>query len=199
MQGYATRHLRVFVLDDHAIVRRGLLDLLTKRDITVVGDSGSAVQARRRILALRPDVMVLDVQLPDGSGVQVCRDVRAADPSIAGLLLTSAGDDEALALSVLAGAKGSVIKLAGTTDIVDAVRRIGAGQSLLGTALDDRIRDNLLARANSLEPPLTVRQAQALPLVLVGQTDQQIAAGLQLSLDVVRDEVTQLIARLSVS
>jgi len=122
--------------------------------------------------------------------------VRAADPSIAGLLLTSA-DDEALALSVLAGAEGSVIKLAGTTDIVDAVRRIGAGRSLLETSLAERIRGQLRGRADALEPPLTDRQAETLPLVLACQTDQQIAAGLQVPLELARDVVAQLIARLT--
>jgi len=197
MQGYSSRHLRVFVVDDHDIVRRGLLDLLTKRDITVVGHSGSAVQSTQRILELRPDVMVLDVHLSDGSGVQVCRDVRSVDSSITGVLLTAAGDDEALILSVLAGAAGSVTKLAGTSDVVDAVRRVGAGRSLPGAALTQAVRDDLSAVAASLEPPLTARQEDALSLVLAGHTDQQVAEGLQQPLQEVRAEVAQLIARLT--
>ena len=189
--------MRVFVLDDHGIVRRGLLDLLTQRDITIVGDAGSAVKATQRILDLRPDVMILDVQLQDGSGVQVCRDVRSVDPSIRGVLLTSAGDQEALILSVLAGAAGALVKLGGTTDIVDAVRRVGAGRALLGHADTERAGDHLLARAESLDPPLTPRQAETLVRVLAGCTDQQIAAERQQPLTVVRDEVVQLIARLT--
>jgi two-component system response regulator DevR len=197
MEGYVSRLVRVFVLDDHDIVRRGLLDLLTKRDINVVGDAGSAAQATRRILELRPNVMVLDVQLQDGSGVQVCRDVRSVDPSIRGVLLTSAGDEEALILSVLAGAAGAVVKLATTTDIVEAVRRVGAGTALLEHADKERVGDHLRARAESLDPPLTPRQAETLSLVLAGCTDQQIAAERQLPLTVVRDEVALLIARLT--
>lgn len=197
MQGYGSRDVRVFVVDDHDIVRRGLLDLLTKRDITVVGDSGSAAQATRRILDLRPDVMMLDVQLPDGSGVQVCRDVRAQDPSIQGLLLTSAGDEEALALSVLAGAAGALVKLAGTSDIVDAVRRVAAGRALREHVDTERVGDRLHARAESLDPPLTPQQADTLELVLAGRTDQQIAGERQQSLTLVRDEVAELIARLT--
>ena len=189
--------MRVFVLDDHDIVRRGLLDLLTKRDITIVGDTGSAVQATDRILELRPQVMVLDVQLQDGSGVQVCRDVRSRDPSIRGVLLTSAEDEEALNLSVLAGAAGALVKLAGTTDIVDAVRRVGAGRALLDRAETDRVGDRLRARAEGLDPPLTPRQAETLSLVLAGHTDQQIATMRQQPLTTVRDEVALLIARLT--
>lgn len=197
MKGYVARDVRVFVLDDHDIVRRGLRDLLAKRDITVVGDSGSAAQATRRILDLRPDVMMLDVQLPDGTGVQVCRDVRAQDPSIQGVLLTSAGDEEALTLSVLAGAAGALVKLAGTSDIIDAVRRVGAGRALREHADTERVGDRLRARAESLDPPLTPRQAETLALVLEGHTDQQIAAERQQPLTLVRDEVAQLIGRLT--
>jgi two-component system response regulator DevR len=197
MQGYSSRKVRVFVLDDHDIVRRGLLDLLTKGDITVVGDVGSAAQATPRILELRPDVMVLDVQLQDGSGVQVCRDVRSVDPSISGVLLTSAGDQEALILAVLAGAAGAVVKLAGTLDIVEAVRRVGAGRALLGPADTERVAHHLRARAESLDPPLTPQQAETLAFVLAGHTDQQIAAQQQQPLAPVRDEVTRLIARLT--
>lgn len=189
--------MRVFVLDDHDIVRRGLRDLLTKRDITVVGDAESAAQATQRIIELRPDVMVLDVQLQDGSGVQVCRDVRSADPSISGVLLTSAGDQEALILSVLAGAAGAVVKLSGTSDIVDAVRHVGAGKALLDHADAERVGDQLRARAETLDPALTPEQAEILALLLAGQTDQQIAATQRQSWESVRDEVAQLIARLT--
>ncbi len=197
MQGYGSRLLRVFVLDDHDIVRRGLLDLLTKRDIMVVGDAGSAAEATRRILELQPHVMVLDVQLQDGSGVQVCRDVRSVDPSIRGVLLTSAGDEEALILSVLAGAAGAVVKLSGTTDIIGAVRRVGAERALLDDADTQRVGDHLRARAENLDPPLTPAQAETLSLVLKGHTDQQIASERQQPLTVVRDEVALLIARLT--
>jgi len=197
MQGYVSPLVRVFVLDDHDIVRRGLLDLLTKRDITVVGDTGSAAQATSRILELRPHVMVLDVQLQDGSGVQVCRDVRSVDPSIKGVLLTSAGDEEALMLSVLAGAAGALGKLSGTHDIVEAVRRVRAGRALLDHADTERVAHHLRARAENLNPPLTPRQAETLSLVIAGQTDQQIADLLHQPLASVRDEVALLIERLT--
>lgn len=198
MQGYGSRLVEVFVLDDHSIVRRGLLDLLTKPDIIVVGDAGSAAEAVPRILELRPHVMVLDVQLQDGSGVQVCRDVRSADPSIKGVLLTSAGDQEALILSILAGAAGALVKLSGTPDIVDAVRRIGSGRALVGQADTQRVAEDLVrGRAESLDPALDSQQAEILELVLAGRTDQQIAAERQQPAATVRDEVARLIARLT--
>lgn len=197
MRDYGSRHLRVFIVDDHDIVRRGLRDLLTKRDITIVGDSGSAREAPGSILRLRPDVMVLDVRLPDGSGVQVCRDVRSVDPSIVGLLLTSAADEDALILSVLAGASGFVIKLARTNEILDAVRRIGVGKPVLDSALLRRVSDDIVVRANSLQPPLTARQADILALVLDGKTDQQVADALHDPVALVRDEVALLCGRLT--
>lgn len=198
MQGYGSRLVRVFVLDDHDIVRRGLLDLLaTKRDIAVVGEAGSVAQATPRIIELRPDVMVLDVQLQDGSGVQVCRDVRSVDPSISGVLLTSAGDEQASRLAILAGADGALGKLSGTTDIVEAVRRVGAGRALREHAETERVSEHLRHRAESLDPPLTPGQAETLSLVLAGHTDRQIADQRQLPLPLARDEVTLLIARLT--
>jgi two-component system response regulator DevR len=143
--------------------------------------------------------MVLDVRLPDGSGAQVCRDVRAVDPSITGLLLTSVGDEDALILSVLSGASGFVIKLAGTNEILDAVRRVGEGRPLLDPASVTRVRDDLAIRADGLQPPLTVRQADVLSLVLEGKTDQEVADSLLDQVPLVRDEVSLLMARLTTS
>ena len=134
------QQLRLYLLDDHDIVRQGLRDLLSgHRDLYIVGDSGSARRAVEAIPRLKPDVVVLDLQLQDGSGVSVCRAVRAAEPSIQVLLLTSAGDDEALVAAVLAGAAGYVIKLVRTNVIVDAVRRVGDGRSLLDAAAVDQV------------------------------------------------------------
>jgi two-component system response regulator DevR len=197
MQGYVSPHLRVFLLDDHDIVRRGLRDLLTKRDISVVGDTGSAERAAERILQLRPDVMVLDVQLPDGSGVQVCRDVRSADPSIRALLLTSAEDRQATALSLLAGADGAMVKLAGTSDIIEAVRRVGTRRALPGPAAPEHAKDYLRSRAASLDPPLNRHEADTLERVLDGHTDQQIATQQSQSLAATRDQVSLIISRLT--
>ena len=120
--------IRVFLLDDHEVVRRGLTDLLeAEGDIEVVGESASAVEAARRIPALRPDVAILDARLPDGNGIDVCRQVRSVDPSIRGLILTSYEDDEALFAAIMAGAAGYVLKQIRGTDLVESVRRVAAG------------------------------------------------------------------------
>ena len=132
MVTYVPKYLRVYLLDDHDIVRQGLRDLLVPAiDIYVVGDSGSAREATRVIPGLGIDVMVLDLRLQDGTGIDVCRAARAADPSVRGLLLTSSGDDEALTAAILAGAAGYVVKLTRSSDITEAIRRVGAGKSLI--------------------------------------------------------------------
>src|SRR6185295_19128429 len=131
-------------LDDHEVVRRGLIDLLqASGDIEVGGESGLAQEATRRIPALRPDVMILDARLPDGNGIDVCRDVRAVDPSIQGLILTSYEDDEALFAAIMAGAGGYVLKQIRGTDLVDAVKRVAAGQSMLDPAVTARVLERI--------------------------------------------------------
>ncbi len=147
--------IRVFLLDDHEVVRRGLADLLqAEGDIEVVGESGSAVEATHRVPALRPDVAILDARLPDGNGVDVCRDVRAVDPTIKGLILTSYEDDEALFAAIMAGAAGYVLKQIRSTDLVDAVRRVAAGQSLLDPAVTARVLERI---RTGIEEPAELR------------------------------------------
>src|SRR5579859_138268 len=138
-----TQPIKVFLLDDHEIVRRGVRDLLeAEPDITVVGEAGTASSALARIPALRPDVAVLDVRLPDGDGVTVCRDIRSRLPQVACLMLTSFGDDEALFDAIMAGAAGYVLKQIRGTDLVGAVRTVASGQSML----DPRAASQLMAR-----------------------------------------------------
>src|ERR687889_1491948 len=138
------RVIRVFLLDDHEVVRRGLADLLTGAgDIEVVGESGLAQEAARRIPALRPDVAVLDGRLPDGSGIDVCRDIRSEHPEIAALILTSYDDDEALFSAIMAGAAGYVLKQVRGNDLLDTVRRVAAGQSTLDPAVTQQVLDRL--------------------------------------------------------
>src|SRR5665811_1806990 len=124
--------IRIFLLDDHEIVRRGLRELLeTVEDFEVVGESGSAIEASRRIPALRPHVAIFDARLPDGSGIDVCRDVRSVDPSIAGLILTSYDDEQALATAILAGAAGYLLKDIKGNGLIEAVRAVAAGERLI--------------------------------------------------------------------
>ena len=132
--------LRVFLLDDHEVVRSGLRGLLEiGGDIEVVGEAGTVAEALARIPPTKPNVAVLDVRLPDGSGIEVCREIRSRWPEIACLMLTSYADDEALFAAIMAGAAGYLLKRVGSTDLVDAVRRAGAGESLLDPSLTPRV------------------------------------------------------------
>jgi two-component system, NarL family, response regulator DevR len=191
--------LRVYLLDDHEVVRRGLRDLFeAEGDIEVVGESGSATEATRRIPALAPDVAVLDARLPDGHGVDVCRDVRSVDPSIAALILTSYDDDEALLAAVLAGAAGYVLKQVGSGDLVDAVRRAARGESLLDPALVQRVIDRT---RHAGDPPaelreLTDQERRILALVAEGLTNRQIAERMFLAEKTVKNYVSSVLAKL---
>jgi len=191
--------IRVFVLDDHEVVRRGLIDLLqADGDIEVVGESGLAQEATRRIPALRPDVAVLDARLPDGNGIDVCRDVRAVDSTIKGLILTSYEDDEALFAAIMAGASGYVLKQIRGTDLVDAVRRVAAGQSLLDPAVTQRVLERI---RHGVEQPrelasLTDQERKILEFVAEGLTNREIAARMFLAEKTVKNYVSSLLAKL---
>ncbi len=190
-------YLKVYLLDDHDIVRKGLRDLLgSARDILVVGDSGKAQGAAESILTLKVHVMVLDLQLQDGTGVHVCRQVRAVDPSVQGLLVTSADDDDALAAAVLAGAAGFVVKLAHSSDIMGAIRTLGAGRRLMDRSLADHAASNLRARARKLVPEMSDHELTLLDEVLAGRTDAQIAEGLEHELASTQRGVAALVERL---
>jgi len=146
--------IRVFLLDDHELVRRGLRDLLeTEDDLEVTGEASTAEEALRRLPAARPDVAVLDVRLPDGSGVEVCREIRSAHPDVHCLMLTSFADDEALFDAIMAGASGYVLKQVRGNELVEDIRRVAAGQSLLDPAVTARVLDRLdqLLRRRPLE------------------------------------------------
>src|SRR5947208_12281476 len=148
--------IRVFLLDDHEVVRRGLRDLLEAEDaIVVVGDAGRADEALRRIPPTRPDVAVLDVRLPDGDGVEVCREIRSSHPEVQCLMLTSFADDEALFKAIMAGAAGYVLKQIKGADVVEAVRAVASGRSLLDPSLTARVLERL--RSGSEEDELLAR------------------------------------------
>jgi DNA-binding NarL/FixJ family response regulator len=191
--------IRVFLLDDHEVVRRGLRDLLeSDGDIEVVGESGSAQTATSRIPALRPDVAVLDARLPDGSGIDVCRDVRSVDPGIKALILTSYDDDEALFAAILAGAAGYLLKQVGGSDLVDAVRRVARGQSLIDPALTARVLDRL--RNGPVEHPelatLTAQEQKILVLIAEGLTNRQIGERLSLAEKTIKNYVSSVLSKL---
>ncbi|HEY8451534.1 MAG: response regulator transcription factor [Micromonosporaceae bacterium] len=193
--------IRVFLLDDHEVVRRGVAELLTAEgDIEVVGESGSAAEATRRIPALRPDVAILDARLPDGSGIDVCREIRSVDPTIKGLILTSYEDDEALFAAIMAGAAGYVLKQIKGSDLVDTVRRVAAGQSLLDPAVTQRVLDRI--RHPAEEPPelraLTAQERRILEHVAAGLTNREIAAKMFLAEKTVKNYVSSMLAKLGV-
>jgi DNA-binding NarL/FixJ family response regulator len=191
--------IRVFLLDDHEVVRRGLHELLeAEDDIEVIGESASAQEAARRVPALRPDVAILDARLPDGNGIDVCRDIRSVDPSIKGLILTSYEDDEALFAAIMAGASGYVLKQIHGTDLVDAVRRVAAGQSLLDPAITQRVLEQI--RHGVEEPPelksLTEQERRILAHVAEGLTNREIAGKMFLAEKTVKNYVSSLLAKL---
>jgi two-component system response regulator DevR len=192
--------IRVFLLDDHEVVRRGLVALLeASGDIEVVGESGSAQEATRRIPALRPDVAVLDARLPDGSGIDVCRDVRSADPRIRALILTSYQDDEALFSAIMAGAAGYVLKQMRGIDLVDAIHRVAGGQSLLDPAVTQQVVERIRHGADS-EPEelsaLTPQERRILELIAEEMTNRQIGQQMYLAEKTVKNYVSSLLAKL---
>ncbi|MFD5945003.1 response regulator [Streptomyces collinus] len=196
--------IRVFLLDDHEVVRRGVHDLLNDEpDITVVGEAANVEQALVRVPALRPQVAVLDVRLPDGDGVTVCRELRSQMPELACLMLTSFDDEEALLDSIMAGASGYVLKQIQGSDLVSAVRTVAAGQSLL----DPSATAKLMARLRQAQEPepepdalpgLTEREREILALIGEGLTNRQIGQRLYLAEKTVKNHISRLLAKLGV-
>ncbi|MGW2702605.1 response regulator [Streptomyces sp. NPDC001340] len=197
--------IRVFLLDDHEVVRRGLADLLdAEPDISVVGDADTAEHALTRGPALRPHVAVLDVRLPDGDGISVCRELRSRMPELACLMLTSFDDEEALLDAIMGGASGYVLKQIKGSDLVSAVRTVASGQSLLDPATTARLMRSL--RAGPAETPalppelasLSPRERDILALIGDGLTNREIGNKLYLSEKTVKNHISRLLAKLGV-
>jgi DNA-binding NarL/FixJ family response regulator len=191
--------IRVFLLDDHEVVRRGIRDLLeSEGDVTVVGEAATAAEALARVPSVRPDVAVLDVRLPDGDGVSVCRDLRSADPHLACLMLTSFADDEALFDAILAGAAGYLLKEVRGADILGAVRTVAAGGSLLDPRTTTRVMERLRNQSDRNQPlaALNDRERQVLELIGEGLTNRQIGARLFLAEKTVKNYVSNLLGKL---
>ncbi|GGB65418.1 transcriptional regulator [Knoellia flava TL1] len=190
--------IRVYLLDDHEVVRRGLRELLeVEEDLDVVGESSTAAEATRRIPALRPDVMVLDARLPDGSGIDVCRDVRSVDPSVAGIILTSFDDDDALRAAVMAGASGYLLKDIRGTQLVDSIRRVASGESLLDDGVVARLRKQW---GHDVEDPrlaeLSPQERRILEHIAEGLTNRQIGETMSLAEKTVKNYVTSVLAKM---
>jgi DNA-binding NarL/FixJ family response regulator len=191
--------IRIFLVDDHELVRRGIAGLLSAEPgIEVVGEAGTAAQARARIRATDPDIVVLDVRLPDGSGIDVCRDVRSANPATKCIMLTAYDDDEAIYAAVLAGASAYVLKDIRGSGLVDSIRAVGSGKTLLDPALTSRVVDRISqrqSRSSDLDS-LSARENQILGLIAQGLTNRQIGETLSLAEKTVKNYVSGLLSKL---
>ena len=190
---------RIFLLDDHEIVRRGLRELLeAEDDLEVVGEASTAAEALARIPATRPEVAVLDVRLPDGNGVEVCRDIRSAHPEIQCLMLTSYADDEALFDAIMAGASGYVLKQVRGAELIEGVRRVAAGQSLLDPSVTTRVLERLRKAPEEDErfADLSEQERKILALLAEGMSNREIAAELFLAEKTVKNYVSNLLSKM---
>jgi two-component system, NarL family, response regulator DevR len=196
--------VRVFLLDDHELVRRGVRDLLwAEEDMMVVGEAGTVEEALERVPAAHPDVAVLDVRLGAGEaagGIEVCREIRSAHPEIACVMLTSFADDEALFASIMAGAAGYVLKQIRGAELINAIRRVAAGESLLDPSVTARVLERL--RSPSPEDPLaglTPKERRILDLIAEGKTNRQIGEAMFLAEKTVKNYVSNLLAKLGMA
>ena len=193
--------IRVFLLDDHEVVRRGVRELLeAEDDLVVVGEAGTAVEALARIPPTKPNVALLDVQLPDGSGVEVCREIRSALPETACVMLTSFADDEALFNAIMAGAAGYVLKQVKGNDLIEGIRRVAGGESLLDPALTARVLERLRAEPESDElASLTPQERKILRYIADGLTNRQIGEQMFLAEKTVKNYVSNVLSKLGMS
>jgi len=193
---------RVFLVDDHEIVRRGIAEMIdAERDLEVVGEASTAQQALGRVAAILPDIVVLDVRLPDGSGIDVCRSILSAHPEMRCLMLTAYDDDQASYAAVLAGASGYVLKDIRGQKLVEGIRAVAAGRKLITRAVSDKVVSSLTAPASasgsaSELPDLTLRERQVLGLIADGLTNRQIGERLELAEKTVKNYVSGLLAKL---
>jgi two-component system response regulator DevR len=190
----------IFLVDDHEVVRRGLCDLLnSENEFEVLGEAGTVSEALRRIPAAKPDVAILDARLADGSGIDVCRTIRSADPSIRALILTSYEDDEALFAAIMAGAAGYLLKQVRGTDLVQAVRTVAAGHSLLDPSVTAQVLDRIRDAEHGPDElnALTKQERRILGLIAEGLTNRQIAARMFLAEKTVKNYVSSLLSKLA--
>jgi DNA-binding NarL/FixJ family response regulator len=194
-----TDPIRVFLVDDHEVVRRGVHELLEfEADLVVVGEAGTAAEALARIPVLHPDVAVLDVRLPDGDGVTVCRELRSRLPDVHCLMLTSFADDEALFDAIVAGAAGYVLKQIRGGDLIGAIRTVASGQSLLDPRATARVLERLRTQARRDDPVATLTDQERRTLELIGEglTNRQIGERLFLAEKTVKNYVSSLLSKL---
>jgi two-component system, NarL family, response regulator DevR len=191
----------VFLLDDHEVVRRGIRDILEREDdIEVVGEAATAADALDRLALTTPDVALLDVRIPDGNGIEVCREIRSRHPDVQCVMLTSFSDDEALFSAVMAGAVGYVLKQVSGIDLVAGIRRVAAGQSLLDPVLTARLLERMRTRPPDDElAVLSDQERRVLDLIGEGLTNRQIGERLFLAEKTVKNYVSNLLGKLGMS
>ena len=191
--------VKVFLVDDHEVVRRGLIDLLSAdSELEVVGEAGSVAQALARIPALQPDVAVLDVRLPDGNGIELCRELLSRQPDLRCLMLTSYTSDEAMLDAILAGASGYVVKDIKGMELAEAIKEVGAGRSLLDNRAAAVLMSKLRGAAAQSDPLSGLSDQERVLLDLLGEglTNKQIAARMFLAEKTVKNYVSRLLAKL---
>ena len=194
--------MRILLVDDHEIVRKGLRSLLdAEPDLEVVGEAGTAAEALRRVGFDSPDVVVLDVRLPDGSGVEACRNIRSAFPEVKVLMLTSFADEEALMSAILAGASGYLLKRIDSAALLDSLRRVGQGESLIDQEMVSKLFSALRggARSDPLLDKLSDQERKVLELITEGLTNRQIAEAMFLAEKTVKNYVSNLLTKLGMS
>ena len=192
--------IRVFLVDDHEIVRRGLVDLINGEvDMIVVGEAGRADEAIMRIGATSPNVAVLDYQLPDGNGVEICRELRDTHPAVACLMLTAFADDDAVFSAIMAGAKGYVLKQIKGNDLLSSIRRVAAGEQLLDPGVTARVLDRLRTPPAAQPDPLehlSPQERKILMLIAEGLTNRQIGERLYLAEKTIKNYVSAILSKL---
>ena len=193
---------KVLIVDDHEIVRKGLVMLISRQeDLVVAGEAGAAAEAVQKARELSPDVVVLDIRMPDGSGVEACRDIRAENPDVKVLMLTSYSDEEAVMGSIMAGASGYLLKEIRSEEIVDAIKRVGAGQSLLDPMVTASVLDRV-RNGNDADDgwnQLTSQEQRILESIAEGKTNREIAQEIHLSDKTVKNYVSNILGKLEVS
>ena len=196
--------LKILIVDDHEVVRQGLRALLKRQEgFEVVGEAGTVAEAIREAEEKQPDVVVMDVRLPDGSGVEACRDIRAANANIRVLMLTSYADDEAVFNSIMAGASGYLLKQIRSRELVTAIQRVGNGESLLDPAVTQQVLARVRSMAHNPEiakaNPLSAQEECILSLIAEGKTNREIAQQLFLSTKTVKNYVSNIFGKLNIS
>jgi len=197
----ANAKLKILIVDDHDIVRKGLAMLVSRQeDLTVVAEAGTAAEAVEKARKTVPDVVVMDIRLPDGTGIEACREIRNDNSDVKVLMLTSYGDEEAVMGSIMAGASGYLLKEIRSQEIVDAIRRVGSGQSLLDPSVTASVLERVRrGKEQDVLAQLTDQEKKILELITDGQTNREIAGQINLSDETVKNYVSNILGKLEIS